>query len=125
MKIKRLVLAMSLVGLSSAASAASDVAAVSQPDAVIFQSQVSSAVQLSATVQSGTASATVTGAITPTATASMSGSMPAVTAVVSSIATPPAISAVGFASSSALVTQDALGLVVVPEGTVLTSGNAP
>ena len=120
MKIKRLVLAMTLVGLSSAASAASDVAAVSQPDAVIFQSQVSSAVQLSATVQSGTASAAVTGATAPTATINMSGTTPQVVSTVSSI-TAPTISAVGFASSSALVTQDALGLIVIPEGTVLTS----
>jgi len=119
MKIKRLVLAMSLVGLSSAASAASDVAAVSQPDAVIFQSQVSSAVQLSATVQSGTASAVVTGPIAPTSSISMSGNTPTVASAVSTITTAPVITAVGFASSTALVTQDALGLIVIPEGTVL------
>jgi hypothetical protein len=120
MKIKRLVLAMSLVGLSSVASAASDVAAVSQPDAVIFQSQVSSAVQLSATVQSGTASAAVTGSIAPTASIGMNDTTPQVTSVISSVSA-PVITAVGFASSSALVTQDALGLIVIPEGTVLTT----
>jgi hypothetical protein len=120
MKSIKMILAISLSASSLLASAASDVAAVSQPDAVIFQSQVSSAVQLSATVSSGLATATVTGPIAPTASVSMSGNTPTVTSSISSI-TAPTITASGFASSSALVTQDALGLIVIPEGTVLTS----
>jgi len=120
MKSIKKILAISLSAISMSASAASDVVAVSQPDAVIFQSQVSSAVQLSATVSSGLATAAVTGPIAPTSSISMSGNTPTVTSTISSI-TAPTITASGFASSSALVTQDALGLIVIPEGTVLTS----
>jgi hypothetical protein len=120
MKSIKMILAISLSASSLLASAASDVAAVSQPDAVIFQSQVSSAVQLSATVSSGYATAAVTGPIAPTSSISMSGNTPTVTSTISSI-TAPTITASGFASASALVTQDALGLIVIPEGTVLTT----
>jgi hypothetical protein len=127
MKLNKLVLALSLAAASSAATAASVVTpftpAAGMGDAIILQTQVASGVQMVASVESGIAIATLGNnqSISPTATIApeqFNGvTIVSPTSTVSSVV-PPTISVYGDATASALVTQDALGLVVVPTSAI-------
>ena len=125
MKTNKLVLAVSLAIVSSAASAASVATPYSGPaDTIVLQTQVASGVQLNVSVQSGIACASTgvtavspTASITPTELYGVSIPIP-ITAV-SAVADAHA-SVLGTGTASALVTQDALGLVVVPTSAIST-----
>jgi len=135
MKFNKLVLAMSLVGVTSIASAGSLVTPFTPSavmgDAIILQTQVSSGVQLGVSVQSGVATAVTYNCIQPTAeiTPLSSNGIDIVVpnSTVSHVA-PPLVSVYGSGTASALVTQDALALVVVPTSainTIATLVNGP
>ena len=135
MKFNKLILAMSLVGVTSIASAGSLVTPFSPSaamgEAIMLQTQVSSGVQLGVSVQSGVATATTNSCIQPTAEItpvsfnSVDIAMPSST--LSHVA-PPLVGVYGSGTASALVTQDALALVVVPTSainTIATLVNGP
>ena len=121
MKIKKLVLAMSLVAVSSVASAGSLVTVFTPSaaigDAIILQSQVASGVQITASSTSGQVEASMSGSVSPTASIEPTtfAGVPflAVESTVSSVS-PPSVVIYGSGSASTLVTQDALAFAAVP-----------
>jgi hypothetical protein len=125
MKTNKLVLAVSLALVSSVASAASLVAtftpSAGMGDAIILQTQVASGVQLGVSVQTGIACASLgSSPISPVASVDISSfaGLPVITPTTTVTSVDPHVSVYGTGTASALVTQDALGLVVVPTSAI-------
>lgn len=125
MKFNKLVLALSLAAASSAASAASLVTpftpAAGMGDAIILQSQVASGVQLGVSVESGIATASLNASVNPTAAiGAINFNGVSVLTPTSTLSNVPApfVDVYGNGTASALVTQDALALVVVPTSAI-------
>ena len=129
MKIKKLVLAMSLAAASSVASAAAAtfVPSLNITDPIIMQTSVSSGLQLGVVSSGGIAIACIesVGAegVLPTASISVNSdlaSVPLLVPVTSVTGVDANVYVVGTGSATALVTQEANALVVVPTGAIST-----
>lgn len=135
MKFNKLFLAMSLVGVTSIASAGSLVTPFSPSaamgDAIILQTQVASGVQLGVSVQTGIACASLgSSPISPVASVDITSfaGLPVITPTTTVTSVDPHVTVYGTGTASALVTQDALALVVVPTSainTIATLVNGP
>ena len=129
MKINKLVLAMSLAAASSVASAApaTFVPSLNITDPIIMQTSVSSGLQLGVVSSGGIAIASIesvgANGVQPTASISVNSdlaSVPLLVPVTSVTGVEANVYVVGTGSATALVTQEANALVVVPTGAITT-----